>query len=97
MTLVKGLEAAGKDLTPESFKTGMETVEFDDPIGDTKIKYGPNDHQGGDDDRHLQDRRRQVDRSRPRERAGEPDQFRSDPARKGRAASDRRRRFLLAA
>ena len=48
VTLVKGLEAAGKDLTPESFKTGMETVEFDDPIGDTKIKYGPNDHQGGD-------------------------------------------------
>lgn len=48
VTLVKGLEAAGKDLTPESFKTGMETVEFDDPIGDVKIKYGPDDHQGGD-------------------------------------------------
>lgn len=48
VTLVKGLEAAGKDLTPESFKAGMETVEFDDPIGDTKIKYGSNDHQGGD-------------------------------------------------
>lgn len=49
VTLVKGLEAAGKDLTPESFKAGMETVEFDDPIGDTKIKYGSNDHQGGDE------------------------------------------------
>lgn len=48
VTLVKGLEAAGKDLTPESFKTGMETVEFDDPIGDVKVKYGPDDHQGGD-------------------------------------------------
>ncbi len=48
VTLVKGLEAAGKDLTPESFKAGMETVEFDDPIGDVKVKYGPDDHQGGD-------------------------------------------------
>lgn len=48
VTLVKGLEAAGKDLTPESFKNGMETVSFDDPIGDTKVTYGPGDHQGGD-------------------------------------------------
>lgn len=46
--LVKGLEAAGKDLTPESFKKGMETVEFDDPVLDAHINYGPDDHQGGD-------------------------------------------------
>lgn len=48
VVLVKGLEAAGKDLTPESFKTGMETLEFDDHILDAHINYGPNDHQGGD-------------------------------------------------
>ena len=48
MTLVKGLEAAGKDLTPESFQKGMETLAYFDPIGDTDIKYGPGDHQGGD-------------------------------------------------
>lgn len=48
VVLVKGLEAAGKDLTPESFQKGMETLEFDDHILDAHIKYGPNDHQGGD-------------------------------------------------
>lgn len=49
VTLVKGLEAAGKDLTPESFKTGMESLSFHDPIADGDVKYGPDDHQGGDD------------------------------------------------
>jgi branched-chain amino acid transport system substrate-binding protein len=48
VTLVKGLEAAGKDLTPESFQTGMETLAYHDPIADGDIKYGPGDHQGGD-------------------------------------------------
>lgn len=47
-TLTMGLEAAGKDLTPESFQTGMESLEFHDPIGDVDVKYGPGDHQGGD-------------------------------------------------
>lgn len=47
-TLVKALEAAGKDLTPESFKTGMESLEFHDPIADAQVKYGPDDHQGAD-------------------------------------------------
>lgn len=46
--MVKGLEAAGKDLTPESFQKGMESLEYDDPILDAHIKYGPNDHQGAD-------------------------------------------------
>lgn len=48
MTLIKGLEAAGKDLTPESFQKGMESLEYDDAIGDAHVKYGPNDHQGAD-------------------------------------------------
>ncbi len=48
-TLIKGLEAAGKDLTPESFQNGMETLSYHDPIADGDIKYGPGDHQGGDD------------------------------------------------
>ena len=47
-TLVKALEAAGKDLTPESFQKGMESLEFDDKINNAHVKYGPNDHQGGD-------------------------------------------------
>lgn len=47
-TMIKGLEAAGKDLTPESFKTGMESLEFEDKINNTQVNYGPDDHQGAD-------------------------------------------------
>ena len=48
-TLIKALEAAGKDLTSESFQKGMESLEFTDVIsGDVPVKYGPDDHQGGD-------------------------------------------------
>jgi len=47
-TLVKALEAAGPDLTAESFKAGMESLEFFDPIADVDVKYGPDDHQGAD-------------------------------------------------
>ncbi len=45
-TLLMGLEAAGKDLTAESFKAGMETVKYNDEINDVDIDIGP-DHQGG--------------------------------------------------
>ncbi len=47
-TLVMGLEAAGPDLTAESFQKGMESLEFEDVVADVPIKYGPGDHQGGD-------------------------------------------------
>ena len=47
-TLIKALDAAGKDLTPETFKTGMESLNFRDDIGDVDVSYGPGDHQGGD-------------------------------------------------
>lgn len=48
-TLVRALEAAGPDLTSETFRTkGMETLEFEDIIAGVPIKYGPDDHQGGD-------------------------------------------------
>lgn len=46
-TLVRALQAAGKDLTPESFKKGMESLAYDDVISGNKIDYGPNDHEGG--------------------------------------------------
>ncbi|MCR5856057.1 ABC transporter substrate-binding protein [Mesorhizobium sp. J428] len=47
--LIRGLEAAGKDLTAESFQKGVESLEYTDVIsGDVPVKYGPNDHQGGD-------------------------------------------------
>ncbi|MCV0393927.1 MAG: ABC transporter substrate-binding protein [Rhizobiaceae bacterium] len=48
-TLVRGLEAAGQDLTAESFQKGMESLEFTDVIsGNVPVKYGPGDHLGGD-------------------------------------------------
>lgn len=47
-TVILALEAAGKDLTPESLQKGMESLEMYDPVLDAQIKYGPNDHQGGD-------------------------------------------------
>ncbi len=47
-TLVRALEAAGQDLTPESFQKGMESLDFRDEIADVQIKMGPDDHVGGD-------------------------------------------------
>lgn len=48
-TLVKALEAAGPDLTHESFIKGMETVSYYDALSDAQISYGPGDHQGADE------------------------------------------------
>ncbi|WP_299355874.1 ABC transporter substrate-binding protein [uncultured Shimia sp.] len=44
--LVRGLEAAGPDLTQESFIAGMETLDFTDELVGNHIDYGPDDHQG---------------------------------------------------
>ncbi|MEL6785501.1 MAG: ABC transporter substrate-binding protein [Pseudomonadota bacterium] len=49
VTLVKALEAAGKDLTPESFKKGMESLNFRDAISDNQVDYSAEDHQGADE------------------------------------------------
>ena len=45
-SVVKALEAAGKDLTADSFRTAMESVKFRDAINDVDVDYGA-DHQGG--------------------------------------------------
>jgi branched-chain amino acid transport system substrate-binding protein len=42
---VRGLEAAGPDLTHESFQKGMESLEYEDPIAGYNVKLGPGDHQ----------------------------------------------------
>lgn len=47
-TLVRALQAAGKDLTPESFKRGMESLSYQDSISGNKIDFSPKDHQGAD-------------------------------------------------
>lgn len=44
--VVMALEAAGPDLTAESFRAGMEGLKFRDVINDVDVDYGP-DHQGG--------------------------------------------------
>ena len=44
--VIAALEAAGPDLTAESFRAGMEGVKYHDAINDVDIDYGP-DHQGG--------------------------------------------------
>lgn len=48
-TFVMALEAAGPDLTHASFIAGMESLDYFDPIADTQITYGPDDHRGVDD------------------------------------------------
>lgn len=47
--LVKALEAAGKDLTHESFKAAMESMDFEDKIAGNRVKMGPGDHLAADE------------------------------------------------
>ena len=48
-TIVRALEAAGKNLTPESFQKGIESLNYNGDILGNPIKYGRNDHLGADD------------------------------------------------
>jgi branched-chain amino acid transport system substrate-binding protein len=48
ISVIKALEAAGKDLTPATFQAGMESLDYRDEIADADVKMGPDDHQGGD-------------------------------------------------
>lgn len=48
ISVIKALEAAGKDLTPATFQAGMESLDYKDEIADADVKMGPDDHQGGD-------------------------------------------------
>ena len=48
-TLVRALEAAGPDLTTESFIKGMESLDFRDPISDNQVDYGPEERKGADE------------------------------------------------
>lgn len=49
ITLVKALEAAGRDLTPESLQKGMESLNFEDVISGNHVDYSATDHQGADE------------------------------------------------
>jgi branched-chain amino acid transport system substrate-binding protein len=45
--LVKAIEAAGPELTADSFRTAMEGLQYDDVVNDVPVNFGT-DHQGGD-------------------------------------------------
>ncbi len=44
----RALEAAGPELTHESFLTAMESLDYYDPISGTQVDYSAEDHVGGD-------------------------------------------------
>jgi len=46
--MIRALEAAGRDLTHESFQKAMESLEFDDHIMGNHVKMGPGDHLAAD-------------------------------------------------
>lgn len=46
--IVRALDAAGPDLTTESFIAGIETLNYWDDLMANQISYGPDDHQGAD-------------------------------------------------
>jgi len=48
-TVIRALEAAGPDLTQDSFIAAMESLNFYDELTDAQISYGPEDHQGADE------------------------------------------------
>lgn len=49
ITIVKALEAAGPDLTSDSFQKGMESLSFEDTISGNTVDYSPTDHKGADE------------------------------------------------
>ena len=44
----RALEAAGRDLTVESFLNAMESLDYYDPLSDNHVNYSADDHQGSD-------------------------------------------------
>ncbi len=48
-TFVRALEAAGSDLTQDSFLAGMESLNYRDELSDADVSYGADDHRGADD------------------------------------------------
>ncbi|MEM7440024.1 MAG: ABC transporter substrate-binding protein [Pseudomonadota bacterium] len=49
VTMVMALEAAGPDLTVESFKAGMESLDYEDVVSGNRVDYSAEDHQGADE------------------------------------------------
>ena len=47
--MVAALEAAGPDLTRESFIKAMESLDFEDPISGNHVDFSAEDHEGADE------------------------------------------------
>ena len=47
--MVRALEAAGPDLTPETFRAGMESLDYFDEILGGQMNYTPEDHSGANE------------------------------------------------
>ena len=48
-TLIRALDAAGPELTQESFLAGMRSLDYYDELLDTQINYSAESHQGAND------------------------------------------------
>ena len=46
---MRALEAAGPDLTQESFRAGMESLNYDSELLGTTINFTTGSHQGAND------------------------------------------------
>jgi branched-chain amino acid transport system substrate-binding protein len=49
VTMVKALEAAGKDLNKDTFQKGMESLNYEDQVSGNTVDYSATDHQGADE------------------------------------------------
>ncbi len=49
ITMVRALEAAGRDLDAKSFQMGMESLNYYDVISGNTVTYSATDHQGADE------------------------------------------------
>lgn len=46
--LIRALEAAGPDLNPDTFRAGMESLDYEDKVMGIQVNYSSEDHQGAD-------------------------------------------------
>ena len=49
VTMVRALEEAGPDLTAESFRMAMESLNYEDEVAGNFVSYSATDHQGTDE------------------------------------------------
>ena len=48
-TMVRALEASGRDLNAKTFQTGIESLNYEDVVSGNTVTYSATDHQGADE------------------------------------------------